>query len=309
MGRWGKPFMKHLASLLLLVALLASVTVLWAATTQSDAPDTEVHAIIDKALERSTWAAEQTYEARYRHQMTQRTRKFAGDGEVTEDEKRLYLVEPVGGVLYARLVSKDGGPIEGDDLNTERARWHAFLEELDQDPDKKDDAEGEDIGIGFNEQLIGRYTVKLEGIRELRGRPTYVILFEPRPGRLPARRRIDHALNKSRGEIWIDQATYEVARVSFQLMERVRLWWGILGSISDATGHLEREPIAEDAWLATELDIYFHVRMLFRTTRRGETTHWDQFELVAERSQPRLSADQLLNTRHRQLYLAVDELR
>ena len=92
-------------------------------------------------------------------------------------------------------------------------------------------------------------------------------------------------------------------------MERVRLWWGIVGSISDATGHFEREPIAEDAWLATELDIYFHVRVLFRTTRRGETTHWDQFELVAERSQPRLSADQLLNARYRQPHLAVDELR
>ena len=301
--------MKHLVSLLLLGALLASVTVLWAATTQSDAPDTEVRAIIDKALERSTWAAEQTYEARYRHQMTQRTRKFDADGEVTEDEKRLYLVEPVGGVPYARLVSKDGGPIEGDDLNTERARWRVFLEELDKDPDEKDDAEGEDTGIGFNEELIGRYTVELEGIRELRGRPTYVISFEPRPGRLPVRRHIDHALNRSRGEIWIDQATYEVARVSFQLMERVRLWWGILGSISDATGHFERAPIAEDAWLATELDIYFHVRVLFRTARRGETTRWDQFELVAERKKPRLSADKLLNTRHRQLHFAVDALR
>jgi len=76
-------------------------------------------------------------------------------------------------------------------------------------------------------------------------------------------RHIDHALNKSRGEIWIDQATYEVARVSFQLMERVRLWWGILGSISDATGHLERAPIAENAWLATALlDIEPRLRKL-----------------------------------------------
>ena len=161
--------MKHRASLLLLVALLASVTVLWAATPRSDAPDTEVRAIIDEALERSTWAAEQTYEARYRHQMTQRTRKFAGDGEVTEDEKRRYLVAPVGGVPYARLISKNGGPIKGDDLNTERARWHAFLEELGKDPDEKDEAEEEDNSIGFNEELIGRYTVELEGIRSCVG--------------------------------------------------------------------------------------------------------------------------------------------
>ena len=38
-------------------------------------------------------------------------------------------------------------------------------------------------------------------------------------------------------------------------MERVRWWWGILGSISDATGHID-------------------TRVLFRTTRRRETSVW-----------------------------------
>jgi hypothetical protein len=42
---------------------------------------------------------------------------------------------------------------------------------------------------------------------DLRGRPNHVISFEPRPGKLPVRRRIDHALNRSRGEVWIDTQT------------------------------------------------------------------------------------------------------
>ena len=273
--------MKHLAAALLLGAAWAGTTAPPASTAQLE-QDTEVRAIIDKALMRSMWATEQASEARYRHQMTRRTRKFDGDGVVTEDEKRLYLVAPVSGVPYARLISKNGGPIEGDELKAERARWHAFLEALDKDPDEDDEAAEEDRDIVFNEEMIDRYTAKLEEVRELRGRPSYVISFEPRPGRLPVRRRIDHALNKSRGEIWIDQATYEVARISFELIERVRLWWGILGSISNARGHYEREPIAEGVWLATELDIYFRVRVLFRTTPRGETTEWTAFEPVVQ---------------------------
>ena len=274
--------MKDFSSRLLAIALLAAVAALSASTAQLE-PDTEVRAIIDKALERSTWAGEQGVEARYRQTMVQRTRKFDQHDEVTEDETRLYRVEPVRGVPYARLVSKNGGPIEGDDLNTERERWHDFLEELDKDPDEQEEEDDEeDTDIIFNDELLARYTARLEGIRELRGRPSYVLSFEPKPGKLPVRRRIDHALNKSRGEIWIDQATYEIARVNFELRERVRLWWGILGSISNATGQFEREPVAQDAWMSTEFDSYFQVRVLFSTMRRGETTLWSDFELVAD---------------------------
>ena len=272
--------MKHLAFRLLPVALLAGVAALSASTAQPDPTDTEVRAIIDRALERSTWAEEQAFEARYRHAMVQRTRKFDKQGEVDEDEKRLYRVEPVRGVPYARLVSNNGGPIEGDDLKTERERWRDFLEYLAKDPDEDEDEEDENIV--FNDELLDRYTARLDGIRDLRGRPSYVISFEPKPGKLPVRRQIDRALNKSRGELWIDQATYEIARVNFELIGRVRLWWGILGSISDVTGHFEREPIADDVWVPTEVDIYFDVRVLFSTTRRSETTHRSDFELVAE---------------------------
>ena len=275
--------MKHLASRLLPVALLAGVSTLSVSTAQPDSTNTEVRAIIDKALERAVWAEEQAFEARYRHARAQRTRKFNKQGEVKEDERRLYRVEPVRGVSYARLVAKNGGPIEGDDLKTERERWHTFLEELDRDPDEQDeDEDEEDQNIVFNDELFDRFTATLDGIRDLRGRPSYVVSFEPRPGKLPVRRQIDRALNKSRGTLWIDQATYEIARVNFDLIGRVRLWWGILGSISDVTGHYEREPIAEDVWLPTEVDIYFHVRVLFSTTRRGETTHWSDFKAVAE---------------------------
>ena len=274
--------MKHLAFRLLPVALLAGVAALSASTAQPDSTDTEVRAIIDRALERSAWADEQAFEARYRHAMIQRARKFDKQGEVEEDEKRLYRVEPVRGVPYNRLVSKNGEPIEGDDLKTERERWRDFLEYLAKDPDEDEDEDEEDENIVFNDELLDRYTARLDGIRDLRGRPSYVISFEPKPGKLPVRRQIDRALNKSRGELWIDQATYEIARVNFELIGRVRLWWGILGNISDVTGHFEREPIADDVWLPTEVDLYFNVRVLFSTTRRSETTHRSDFELVAE---------------------------
>jgi hypothetical protein len=145
-------------------------------------------------------------------------------------------------------------------------------EESDEDP----------LELAFNEELIARYTTESVGVQTLRGRPTYVLAFKPRPGKLPARRRLDRALNKSRGEIWIDQDTFEVARLTFELTERVRLWWGILGSVSNVTGRIERRLIAEDVWMPDEIDVYYEYRVLFSNSRRGGTTRWTDFTSIGE---------------------------
>ena len=246
-----------------------------------DAADPELREIIDRALERTARAEEEGFETRYRRAMTRRVQRFGGDGEVTDDETLLYQVEPYRGALFNRLTARDGEPIDARGRREQERRWEEFQAEID-DPEKRAEREreAEENEIRFDEELVSRYTARLDGVRNLRGRPSYVISFEPRSGKLPVRRRIDHALNKSRGEVWIDHETYEIARVSFQLMDSVRLWWGILGSISDATGRLERRPVARDVWLDTEFEVYFHVRVLFSTTRRNTTTQWSEFELA-----------------------------
>ena len=67
-------------------------------------------------------------------------------------------------------------------------------------------------------------------------------------------------------------------------MDRVRLWWGIIGSISDATGRLERRPVADGVWLDTEFDVYFYAPVLFRTTRQSTTTQWSESSLRTDRA-------------------------
>ena len=269
------PSSRYLA--VLLVAGLTAAALSGSQSAPPDPGDSALPEIIERALARAAWAEEQGFGTRFRHAMTQRTRRFNDDGEVTEEETRSYRVEPYRDALFHRLTTRNGEPIDASALIEEERRWEEFRDERDN-PRRREE-EDEDTEIKFNEELISRYTATLEGVRELRGRPSYVLSFEPRPGRLPVRRRLDHALNKSRGEAWIDQETYEIAQVSFQLMDRVRLWWGILGTISDATGRLDRQPVAEDIWMNTRLDIYFHVRVLFRTTRRDQTRQWSRYEI------------------------------
>jgi len=267
--------MTKLAAFLVLPLLAAATANV---TTAPAEPDTTVRAIIDKAVERAKWAREQDFASQYRHAMTHRVRRFDGDGEVTENETHGYAIEPYEGVPYAKLVTKNGEAIAGKDLEAEAKRWGQFLETFEDPPEPDED----DTNVIFTADLLSRYTAVLTGIREVRGRPAFVLAFEPKSGDLPVRRRIDRALNKSRGEIWIDQETYEIARITFELMERVRLWWGILGSVSQGRGNFERTRVGRDAWLASEVDVYFQLRVLFRTSRRRETTHWSQFEPLGD---------------------------
>ena len=270
------------SSWFLTVAFVAGLSVLGVAGSQPAPPDPEdpeLREIIARALERAAWARDEGFDTRYRRAMTRRVQRFDGDGEVTDDETLRYRVEPYRGALFSRLTARDGEPIDARGRREQERRWEEFQAEID-DPGKRAARarEAEENEIRFDEELIGRFTARLDGVRDLRGRPSYVISFEPRPGKLPVRRRIDHALNRSRGEVWIDTETHEIARVSFRLLDRVRLWWGILGSISDAIGRLERMPVAGDVWLDTEFEVYFHVRVLFRTTRQNTTTQWSEFE-------------------------------
>jgi hypothetical protein len=272
---------KPVALVSLALSAAVGVALLSAAPQRLDAPMPEARAIIDGALARATWNAEQNFEGRFRRTMNDRLRKYDDDGEITEDVTRSYLVEPHQGVPYAKLVTKDGEPISGDDLADEEKRWDAFLEELSNPPDPEE-ADEDPLELAFNEELIARYTTEAAGLRTLRGRPTYVLAFTPRPGKLPVRRRLDRVLNKSRGEIWIDQDTFEVARLTFELTERVRLWWGILGSVSNVTGRVERRPIAEDVWMPDEVDVYYEYRVLFSNSGRGGTTRWSDFTAIGE---------------------------
>ena len=175
----------------------------------------DARGLIVKALERARWSEEQDFAARYRSLMTREVRRFDGDGRVEEKDLSDFEVIPIDGAPYERRLTLNGRPLSAEEQVWEKEREEEFREELRrarEDPDDAEDAEDEDE-IVFNEELIGRYVFTLVGEEPWRNRPSFRISFEPRTGDLPARRRIDHALNKARGQVWIDRDTYEGARV------------------------------------------------------------------------------------------------
>ena len=251
---------------------------------QSDAADSEnARTLVVKALKQAKWNEEQRFPSRFRSLMTRTMRRFDSDGEITEEDIGDYEVAPIDGAPYERRLTVNGRPLSQEEQEGELSREAEFREELRKQREyPKDQESDEDNRLVFNEELIERYEFILESTETFRGRQSYRISFRPRPGNLPVRRRIDYALNKAKGLIWLDCETLEAARIEFELIEKVRLWWGVFGNIANARGSLDRGPVLRNIWSHLQLETYTDIRVLLSRTRRAEIRQWHSYALIAD---------------------------
>ena len=208
--------------------------------------------------------------------------KLNKQAEPTRIEKRLYQVLPIGNVRYERLLEKDGEPLSKKEQEAERRKEAKFRRRLKREGNAETSNDNE---VRFNRDLVDRYHFRVDGTGELHGRRVYRLSFEPKGGKLPVRRRMDRALNNSRGRVWLDQESYEIVRVEFELIRPTRIWWGILGSISRVNGMLDREEGEDGVWFPSYFQLYLKGRILFRSLHSRLESHWSDFEPVAERSE------------------------
>ena len=216
----------------------------------------DVHAIVERALARSAATREREIEGVFCRTVTQRTQTFDGDGQVVEDGTRTYAIEPFRGVPFYRLIARNGSPLGEAARDYQEERWREFLDGVEHRSNSADEDEdgaaldGERPHVMvFNADFPVRYGLTLLGLRTVRERPVWVVGFKPKSGRLPVRQRMDHALNKSHGEIWIDRDTWEVAWVSFQTHGTRAVVVGHSWQHFDATGHIDRRPGDGGVWI------------------------------------------------------------
>ena len=261
----------------LLGITLLGASVAHAVTEQPSNSDQAAREIIFKALERATENEDHNFGSQYRSQMFKHVKRFDGQGNISEEDQGDYEVEPIDGVPFERRLTVGNRPLSDEEQRWEQERLTNFREELQRLRTKAADDEE---AIRFNQELAERYVFVLEQEELYRNRPTYRVSFHPRSDDLPVRRRIDYALNKARGTVWIDRETYEAARVEFELIDKVRLWWGMLGTITHARGSVDRRPALDDTWVRVQFETYSDTRAVFKRTRRSEFRQWQNFEWI-----------------------------
>ena len=286
MRRWTIPALTNI------LALIGALVIVWAGAARLSAQSAdgnrddqaEAYALMEKAIDRLTWYAENQVVARYRARMRKEVNRFHGNGDVESESVGDYEVIPVAGEQFERLFMINGRLLSEEEQGWEAEREAAFRKEVIERRKKgaPPEDDGSETSIIFDDALIARYNFTIEGEETFRNRPSYKISFRPRPGRLPVERRIDYALNSARGLIWVDRATFEPARAEFELIRPVRLWWGLLGVINRARGSIDRRPILgdNDLWARIQFESYSDARALFSRTLRREFRSWRDFEAV-----------------------------
>jgi hypothetical protein len=252
-------------------------SLVFAVAPRAHAAERELSAedIVHRAIEVQKQHEDAGNEVKYDYDLVSVTEKLDKHGEVEKVEEQLYRSHHIEGVAYERLVEKDGRELTDKESAKERKREEKFRKKLKKGEAKHNDA---DDRVAFDEELLSRYDVERIGVRPIGGRDCYVLWFEPKPGKLPVEKTVDRALNKAEGHIWIDTESFEIARIEFELREKIRLWWGMMGSVSKMSGMFQRHPMPDDIWLPERFDFYMQARMLFRSIHVRQQVVWNDFE-------------------------------
>lgn len=119
---------------------------------------------------------------------------------------------------------------------------------------------------------------RLIGEEMINGRLTLRLAASPRPGYQPRNMRA-RVFEKLRGDLWIDKATAELAKVDAEMFDTVSVGFGVLGKIEKGTRfRMQRRPVADNLWLIDSQTIRFGGRfLLFKSVRTEASTQWSDF--------------------------------
>ena len=262
---------------ILAILCLAALCAEAAVGAQEAVDGDDARNIVNKAFERSGTEL-RAVAGRYRARMTSEAREFDGNGRVTEEERVEWELIPIDDRSFTRRIAINGRPLTVEERAREDGRQEEFRRELRRLRAGDLEREEDENAVVFDEELISRYDLTLEGEEDLRNRPSYRIAFVSRHGELPVRRQIDRALNKAQGVIWIDRETLEVARLEYALVDRVRLWWGLVGTIHRFRGSIDRGPVLDGIWADLQQENYGDIRLLFARSRHAWIRRWRDYE-------------------------------
>ena len=232
--------------------------------------------IIERALDVAAGQRDSALAGHFEYVTAGTVESLDSAGNVTRTEtsrRHHYFLE---GHFYSELIERDGRSLDADDARDERKKRAKFAVEARRHAARGERYDPDEMHVEFDSQLMQRYRTTLVGNDVVRGDPCWVIRFEPRASKLPDDKRIDKALNRSTGHLWITQAGYRVARVTFEMQQPFRWLWGIAGTLRHATGQLDLQWIQPNLWSLADSRIEFDVSVLFgmKSIRRRIRSEW-----------------------------------
>ena len=159
-------------------------------------------------------------------------------GKIGTDGARVFEVTPAStdGVFYRKLIERDGKPVT--DSKPER------IEPRRREPSAKRNPVDDALQV---------LDFRMERRDAIDGRDMIVVGFAPKPD-AKAHSRAAALAMQFKGDVWVDEAAHEVARVDAVAIEDLTFGLGLLARINDGTRvTVVRQKVDGTTWLPTSL--------------------------------------------------------
>jgi hypothetical protein len=258
--------------------ILLGTSYLWFLISTPYAIDLSAEEIVNRAVARSEAQMETNTEAKFESKALLIVDSVDGEGKVTKSEKSLFSRYPIYGAVFEELIQKEGRPLTEKEARKEKERRDDFIEDVKKRIEEGKHPQPEDEReVRFNREFMNRYNTELVGEESLQDYSCWVIYFEPKEGKLPSERRMDEALNRSTGKLWISKDDFGLARVEFEMREPIRYLAGLLATVRNTEGRLNFERIESNVWFPVDFELKLDLRILFKNIRRNITMKWSEY--------------------------------
>jgi hypothetical protein len=207
----------------------------------------------------------------YTFSVSREVQEIDAKGQVSKTETKEYEEFFVHGHQIARLVNKDGKPLDDQDQQKDTERVTKAVEKAEKTPSDKP-LEGQAITVG---RLLEIMDVRNERRESYRGRPAIVFDFV---GRKDAQTHgmAEDASKKVQGTICVDEADRQVAHLDVVFNDNFHIAGGLVANIQKGTNfHFDQTKVNGEIWLPTGAEVTVQARVLLLKNLRQHITERD----------------------------------
>lgn len=227
------------------ILLLLTATTEWAGAAAPHENLPSAQWIVSNVVLRVELSSKLTGAKPYRYTRETVVEELNGKGDVKSRKAKTHEVTLVSGIPFPRLTHLDGKPLSVEAARKANERDQKTREEFVK---KKSVQRMDRIQTFLNQELFNRYALTPVRREMVNARSCYVMNYLPKTGTPGEESMMDRVLNNMSGTLWVDEADFEIARVTMVLGKRVSLWGGLLGVLERLQMTLDRAPGTDGVW-------------------------------------------------------------
>ena len=125
-----------------------------------------------------------------------------------------------------------------------------------------------------------KFIPRLIGYESINNRPAYIVQLLPNPKHRLINNTSDRIMNQMQVKIWVDQEEFQVSKMEAKLVEPVKMFAGVIGSINSAYILLEQKRLTPKIWTDYKLEAYYDIRIILSKSSGKITSHSSDFKLM-----------------------------